>query len=177
MWCRGYTLERIGEFFHCTGQNVGHHLNANILPWIRADAIACREDELAKLNETERTAWEQFESNAPREIVRKVEEKLTKDGDTVRLRGLQRRLRGHEAEWLGVVLDCIDKRSRILGHYAPTALTVKIENELRLAGGTIAELSEAMVARMIEKIEQRRLYEQQVKQITVEAKPAKHVRD
>lgn len=174
MWCRGYSSERIAAEYSVNRTTMDDHLTRHILPWMRADAISTRDDELNRLNETERTAWEQFESNAPREVVDKVEEKLAKEGGTIRCRSLQRRLKGHEGEWLAIVLDCIDKRSRILGHYAPTAVTLRMEGELRLAGGTIAELSEAMVQRMIEKIEQRRLYEEQVKQITVEAGERQH---
>lgn len=165
LWIKGWNPCRIAEIYGVCDKTISHHLKRSIIPWVKEAAQTDKGFDLAELNQIRLEAWTNFESSAPREVIQQVRETLDKEGDLHKLRQVRKKLTTRESEWLEIVLKCVSERARILGHYAPTGINVRLEQELRLAGSVVTEVGNAMVDRMIERIEEQRKYVEQVKEV------------
>ncbi len=58
----------------------------------------------------------------------------------------------------------IEHRAKIAGHYAPTKLDVGHKSEVRVAGQTPAEFNEETLKMLLERMDERREYEEANKQ-------------
>ena len=58
------------------------------------------------------------------------------------------------------MLECIQEKAKMLGYYAPKRMSVENETTFRVAGQPASETDKQMVNRLMEKVLERRRYEQ-----------------
>ena len=113
------------------------------------------EEELAKIDNLERTAWEHFESDDLAETREQLEEALLEvaaDSKNNSLAVVKRATvkirRFGQTAWLEVVEWCIAERCKLLGHYGARHHRITAEASFRVAGQTPAEVDDAMLVRL-----------------------------
>jgi len=129
--------------YELTRQMVNYDLKAIQSEWKRLSAFDLDEmkgQQLAKLDETERAAWEAWErsSQVHDEVTNQVvdiELKVKTGDEPLRLPGVRKMMKRKRVQLLGdpryllVINTCIERRCKLLGLDAPT----KTESELNVA--------------------------------------------
>jgi hypothetical protein len=136
-----------------TKQGVHYWIKNVIRPEIEREAKTTVHIEVAKLNLIESEAWDRFRANGTDEVVDETAEHLI-NGGIIGLRKIVKKARPEAAVWLQTVLDCIDKRCRILGYYSAT----RVDHEVgfRVAGMTPDEVDQEMLERLAKRLEEQR---------------------
>ena len=160
-WLKGWTATRLAKHFGVTPNAIHHHIKHTIGPALKESLWHGKASVLRQLEIIASRAWDEFESKADREVVETIKEVIGAKGKKVSLKTLRRKLPEHQSSWLVVILDCIREISRIGGHYAKDRheLEVKASGELRFAGRSVDDVNREMLARIVERVEERRRYE------------------
>ena len=129
---------------------VEHHLNTTIKPSWRYTLARTQEQELARIDEVERIAWERFEASlAPttREVVKEV---LAKGGTEPQIveRVLTKIDRNGETAWVNVIQWCVEERCKIKGHYAAQRLQINQTTDIRVAGKSREDIDRELMERV-----------------------------
>lgn len=159
MWIRGYSLGEIAKQIHVTKRCVAYHVKRHAVPTIEANINSSAKLEVARLDALQAEAWRAYRDHRPVEKIVETKEAIDRENGKVKLRSIIQRHGGQRSAWLQLVLSCIQERARILGLYPPTGFNVRLDHEVRVAGGDLGELSETLVSGLIERIEERRKHE------------------
>tara|TARA_B100000949_G_C14014860_1_gene338833 strand:- start:27 stop:422 length:396 start_codon:yes stop_codon:yes gene_type:complete len=123
------------------------------------------EVEIAKIDHIERIAWQKFHESEHPQTKRQVKKALVDDGGAnleVVEKVMTKIKRTGEPVWLNLVQWCIDARARYLSYEPPR--TIKVQNEYRVAGKSPDQVNEEMMRRLLERVEQRKRYEESVRE-------------
>jgi hypothetical protein len=130
MYLRGTSQYRIAEEMRCTREMVTYDLRAIREEWRKSaifDINTARSQELARLDEIERECWAAWEeSKRPKEATSTRQRRKTGDGDeggtTTQEAGRRVENREGNSIFMDKILECVDKRCKLLGLYAPTEM-------------------------------------------------------
>lgn len=123
-----FTQAEIARQVNLNQSNVSRHLAAIQEEWRAArvrDLDLAKSRELARIDEVERAAWEQWKrsiKDAVERVTEQVEGPAGADGKPTgaRLKALERIAgRCGDPRYLSVIDNCVDRRCKILGLYAP----------------------------------------------------------
>ena len=163
LWLKGWSSRKIGREVGIAHSTVGYHLRHTVQPRWRSQSMRPVEEELAKIDNLERTAWEHFESDDLAETREQLEEALLEvaaDSKNNSLAVVKRATvkirRFGQTAWLEVVEWCIAERCKLLGHYGARHHRITAEASFRVAGQTPAEVDDAMLVRLACLIAERR---------------------
>ena len=137
---QGMTLDAIAkEVGYATHQGVRFAIFRAMarLPAIE-DVLACRQQELAKLDEVEREAWEQWHRSTQDAETRTTSQ--TKDGPVITDKAEGQS--GNPA-LLDKIIKCSERRAKLLGLDAPEKLAVTSQSDIRVIGQNAADVLEA----------------------------------
>jgi hypothetical protein len=123
MYCQGYKQSEIGEVLGISQQHVCEDIKKLREAWrdsgIRNFDLA-KEEELRKLDAMEREAWDAFRrSRRPMTTRSQEETKKPGGGDGDRKLKIEQRETVGDPRYMLIVLDCIDKRCKLLALYPP----------------------------------------------------------
>ena len=165
MWLSGRTLRQIAAEFGVTRNTVAHHLDRSVRPLWRRRMEDRLSEEIARIDYVERIAWQKFHESEKPQTKRQVKKALVDDGGAnleVVEKVMTKIKRTGEPVWLNLVQWCIDARARYLSYEPPR--TIKAQNEYRVAGKSPDQVNEEMMRRLLERVEQRKRYEESVRE-------------
>ncbi len=124
LYLQAWEQHRIAVELGVSGGTISKDLDAIHVEWVKATVTAIdayKQRELRRIDRLEREAWEQWEqSKQPRES--KVEERsLTAGGDKHGKVATTTTVQCGDPRYLSVIDNCVDRRCKILGLYAPAA--------------------------------------------------------
>lgn len=123
MYLQGVPQMRIGRQLGISQPTVSKDLKAIRTAWLESaivDLDKRKAIELAKIDEVERNAWEQWE--ASKEDAREIERQVTgEENGKLQLGEGKTKLKGQTGnpKFLEIVLSCIDRRAKMFGLDAP----------------------------------------------------------
>ena len=163
MWLSGRTLRQIAAEFGVTRNTVAHHLDRSVRPLWRRRMEDRLSEEIAKIDYLERIAWQKFHQSEHPATKRQMKKALTEGGANLEVveKVMTTIKRTGEAVWLHVVQWCVDARGRYLAYEPPK--TVKVKAEYRVAGKSPDQVNAEMMARLMERVEQRKRYEKSLR--------------
>jgi len=178
LYARGITFGEIAARYKCRINTVTHHFKHHIFPLIQASLGRTLESELLKIDEVERTAWDNYASELPaeeREVVHEqiaqaqelsagISDEATRNKLYQTLTKIRRR---HDSKWIDKVQWAIETRIKMEGHLAPTRIHVDIE-EYRVAGMSVAEHMDAMQKHVDDKVLATRARDKQLEKAGVQ---------
>jgi hypothetical protein len=166
LWLTGHGESEIARRLGVAHRTICYHVENSIRPMWEVGINHRRAVEMAKIDQIERIAWEQFRQSSDPQTRKTIKRQLMDnlpDGVGPKLaiveRVISRVSNRPDATWLTVIQWCIEQRCKIMGHYAPDRHTIQWDAELRVAGLNPAELDGQMVQRLVEKVEERRKYQ------------------
>jgi DNA-binding transcriptional ArsR family regulator len=162
MYLQHATISEIAAALKVAHSTVRHHLDTHVKPTWAAEARKDLHAELARVALIEKTAWERFHASQKPQTKRQIRKELADAGGDEKIieKILTRTTRTGEVAWIQVVQWCLEFRARIFGHFAPSKYQVESAGEFRVAGATATEITEQMLARLQERMEERRRYDE-----------------
>ena len=161
--CEGVPREWIAQALDISSNTVRYHLDTYIRPVWAENMSRPAAEEIAKIDNLERTAWERFKSDAPSEVREMIESGVMPTSSSTRqrnLRVLKKVLatvkRPGLVAWLDIIKWCIGERNKMLGNYAPERHDHRMDGELRVAGLDREGLDDLMTDRLAKAIVTRR---------------------
>lgn len=155
LYLRGGTLRNIAEAVDVSKRTIEHHLEHSIKPLWQSELIVNAREQLARVEYLYRIAWERFESSS----TKNPQDELA----MVPFMGIFDKLKRHgEVQWLDVVKWCIDYTAKIGGLYAAKRVRLESSGGLRVAGKTPSEVDAETVGIILERMKQRRSYQEAV---------------
>ena len=166
---RGRTWQEIATDRNVSITTVLSWFGSRIEPVWRALTSRHVHEELAKLNEIERECWLQYEASAtgaavdtlstlkPLELTKSQKAAVKRLVETVKPTGAKQ-------SWLTTIMAIIDLRARLRGDFAPSKSALSIDASVRVAGSTPHAVNVEMMQRLMDRIEERRNYENALKQ-------------
>ena len=157
-YLEGVSAEVIASRLLVAADTIRHHIAVSIRPAWRERMGDRAVEELAKLDRIESLCWQRFyESLKPktRKYIKEEIDAETKDGIVWKKveKKLQRLKSNGSAVWFNVILDCMDRRAKLLGLYIERHI---IESDFRVAGRTAEAVDEEMFARVADLLRARR---------------------
>lgn len=160
---RGRTWQEIADDRGTSVANVISWFKNRVEPVWRALTGKHTHEEIARLNEIEREAWRQYERSAAGQDVdppdlkamklsRDQRKSINKAFDLIKPTTADK-------GWLTLIMAVIDMRARLRGDYAPAKSALQLEATVRMAGSTPAAVDNQMLARLADRIKERRAYE------------------
>ena len=164
LWLCGRSLRRIAEEFGVDPKTISHHLEKHIRPVWRSRMGDRLCEEIAKIDHVERIAWQKFHESESPQTRDRVKSALSEGGADLEVveQVFTSVKRTGEPVWLNIVQWCIDARARFLDYEAPR--TIKVQNEYRVAGKSPDKVNEEMMRRLLERIAERKVYEQSLRE-------------
>tara|TARA_R110000803_G_scaffold34031_2_gene74463 strand:+ start:190 stop:813 length:624 start_codon:yes stop_codon:yes gene_type:complete len=117
-YMQGLTQKVISDKVGCSIATVRRHMESLREEWMNRslyDFSRAKAEQLAKVDEVERVAWEQFSLSASRESLTEFLD--ANDLVTSQIKNTSKN--AQEIKWLEKIQWCIDQRCKILGLYAP----------------------------------------------------------
>lgn len=126
---RGFTFQEIGERLGMATSYAYTEFKVVEQRWrhsARQNLIEFKARELARIDALEEEAWRAYE-RSQRDSVEQEEGFVFAQGERQRDSArAKRRARDGEAKWLGIVMQCIDRRIKLLGLDAPDLMDVSV---------------------------------------------------
>lgn len=147
LYIQGYYQSDIAKQVNISQQQVSRYINKIINEWKNSDLININEHkkkELEKLNVIESEAWQAWHNSTKEKLTKiarnknEVTEKTVKSEDNY-----------GNSIFLKIVLDCIDKRCKILGLNAPVQASAKLKAEITGPDNTIKEMTKDQLEKFI----------------------------
>jgi DNA-binding transcriptional ArsR family regulator len=162
LFLEGVPISQIAKRFEVDPSTIRHHLDTSIRPVWQESMRATLADDLAKVGHIERIAWERFHASQQPETRRQIKRALVEEGADPQIveKVVTKITKTGEVAWIHVLQWCIEHRARVHGHYAPTRHHVDMGGELRVAGMAPDEVDKEMLKRLMEKIAERRKYQE-----------------
>jgi hypothetical protein len=160
-YLQGHTQRQIAQHLGLTPGRVSQLLDEIRADWQRrylADFDAKVQEELARLDQAEREAWQAWQDSRSMQEITTAQEQETptvvpelrwdSKGKPVRLgvvqtlkatrATVQRRQRDGDPRFLLVITRCVDQRCKLLGLYAPARVQVNLEDQVRALAREVA---------------------------------------
>jgi hypothetical protein len=126
LYLHGWTVQQLATRFHCTEATIYNDLNTARELWRQRavqDTSAWVAEQLARLDECERAAWEGWQRSLEKEETNLTENSSNPSGDSTRTRRTVKETTGRP-EYLKTILGCIAERSRLLKLTEPETIRV-----------------------------------------------------
>ncbi len=164
LYLRGFSLTNLAKIFGVSDTTISHHLDQFRVRW-RDSQKGLLEEELAKVRELERVAWECFELSKEPEIRRvvkrttnaKLKNELKRKGADAELveQSITRTTRIGSTAYLQIIQWCIEYRAKVMGYFrdqgsemgdlAPKVVFVEIEDREEVEQFTTMERLQAQM--------------------------------
>jgi len=137
---------------------IKHHYEHTIRPSFRHALARTAEEEMARIDEIERIAWDRFDASlnpATKETIKtemieglkgNAKAKAAKLGTVER--SLTKISSNGDTCWLHVIQWCVEERCKIKGHYASQRLQIHHGGEIRVAGKSREDLDRELYERI-----------------------------
>lgn len=126
LYLHGWTVQQLASRFKCTLATIYNDLNTARELWRQRavqETAAWVAEQLARLDQCERAAWEGWSRSLEKEEIQQTENASTPSGESTRLRRTVKESTGRP-EYLKTVLGCIAERSRLLKLTEPETIRV-----------------------------------------------------
>lgn len=151
LFCEGHTSRYIAEQFKVSETTVRNVLKEHVWPAAQMSPSRSVEAETNRLARLEAWYWRRFQGNEPVQITRVVNDKG--EETTIRIH------RPHDTKYLDKIMDIVDMRCKIEGHYAAKRIEIEIDDRLRVAGRTPDESLKERYQMLVEAVAKRIRYE------------------
>ncbi len=162
---RRVSIREMAEHFGVAPSTISEHLERHVYPIHRQQMEERLGRAVAEVDLISKVAWERFfQSQKPRtkrELRRTITEATAGQASVTTITHLVRSINSTgEVAWLQVILRCLDWISRVGGYYGEHRCRESRDEGFRVAGKTLTQIDEEMLARLIEGIKRRKAYQE-----------------
>jgi hypothetical protein len=156
LYLHGWTVQQLATRFHCTEATIYNDLNTARELWRQRavqDTATWVAEQLARLDECERAAWEGWQRSLEKEETNLTENASNSNGSSTRTRRTVKETTGRP-EYLKTILGCIAERSRLLKLTEPETIRVMQDTVVEVVVSSREEVNSMLTFDDFKKLQQ-----------------------